>query len=316
MLNELVRKYNQNRKKIWTIILGIVLVLVVIQILNNFAGKSLEEKNKKVLEEARKQENLYNQSRSITSSQDIPEENRQKNNELIETFLKSCVDNNIEKAYELLSKECRNSLYGNEIELFKSRYYERYFGGNISYSFQAWSTDGVEIYKVKIFENMLATGIASNNSYKEDFYTIVKEGNEQKLNIFSFVGKMTINKKESKDNLEIMVEDVETFMEYKIYNIRVINNSDKTVLLDRMKENDSIYIENDNGIKFEVATYEILDRDLIVEDGGSKEVTIKVYTQNRRNIKKIVFSDIVKDAEKYMENKQNYQDIFSIEVNI
>ena len=44
-MHRLLRFYNQNRMKIWALILGVIFILLVIQVFNSIARKDREEQN-------------------------------------------------------------------------------------------------------------------------------------------------------------------------------------------------------------------------------------------------------------------------------
>lgn len=103
-MNKLVRFYNQNRHMVWIVILSIIAIISIIQVLDNLAY----EKNN-----ANKNINNYNNNSSINYSVITGQEVKTDISEVIDEFVKYCNNGQVEKAYEMLSDECKTILYPN-----------------------------------------------------------------------------------------------------------------------------------------------------------------------------------------------------------
>ena len=111
---------------------------------------------------------------------------------------------------------------------------------------------------------MLSTGNARTN-YIQDYYTIVKENDEYKLNISSFIGKQKYNNKDQeKYGVYINLESTSVYMDYQLYKITIKNSTENTIMLDTRKRTDQTYIENNNGVKIEALLHENKEEDLII----------------------------------------------------
>ena len=195
-MHKLLQLYNQNRLKVWAIILASIFIIVLIQLLNNFAKE--ENDNKKISnenEETTQNVVSYNQeSESIVSSGKVSDKYKDKFGEIIDEFYTYCVNHQPEKAYQMLSVDTKNLMYPTQ-KLFEKLYYESKFDGNKQYSFQSWSTyDQIYVYKVKIFDDMLSTGKSSDQDSIEDYITVVPDEDTFKLNINSYITRKEINK--------------------------------------------------------------------------------------------------------------------------
>ena len=101
---------------------------------------------------------------------------------IIDNFVTYCNNGEIEEAYNLLSEECKEELFP-DLETFKNNYHSKIFTDYKMYNLMAWiNSDNCFTYKVEITEDILTTGGASELNI-EDYYTIVKNNNEYKLNI-------------------------------------------------------------------------------------------------------------------------------------
>ena len=309
---KLLRWYNQNRRKILTVIIAIIFLIAIIQIFNQIA----KQENRTIVTEQNKEGKTYeNESKSIISESSVSNEYSQTFGSLIDNFLENCINNNYEKAYELLSSDCKNILYP-DINLFKTRYCQDKFNTKKTYSFKSWTATDINIYQIKIFEDILSTGIA-NTSYIEDYYSVVYDNGEYKLNINNYIGNLQINQSNEESGIRIKIENVNMYMDYDIYNITILNNTDNTILLYAKNNSKSIYMLDDNSNKHISVLNENASNDFIIESNKTKKIKIKFSNTHMESndIQKVIFSDIVPNYDKYLQDK-NYKERVNIEVEI
>lgn len=296
---KLLRFYNQNRIKVWGIVLAIIFIIMLIQVLNDIAKQ--EVKNNSIGEEetASNVVSYRNESKTIIEGGSISKQYREEFGNIIDKFYTFCINHEPDKAYELLAPDTKEELYPTK-EQFEKLYYEEKFEGNKQYSFQSWtkSSEDIYIYQIKIFNNMLETG-ESNDEYIEDFVTIVPEEDTFKLNINKFIEKELINKKQNSDIITVEVPVVDIYLDYKIYTFEIKNNTKDTLLLDTRRKNKTIYLKDEKGNKKEAFIHELAKKDLTLKPNESKKLKIKfndVYS-NQNDIMSINFTDIVKQEE-------------------
>ncbi len=306
-MHKLLQLYNQNRLKVWAIILASIFIIVLIQLLNNFAKE--ENDNKKISnenEETTQNVVSYNQeSESIVSSGKVSDKYKDKFGEIIDEFYTYCVNHQPEKAYQMLSVDTKNLMYPTQ-KLFEKLYYESKFDGNKQYSFQSWSTyDQIYVYKVKIFDDMLSTGKSSDQDSIEDYITVVPDEDTFKLNINSYITRKEINKKDSNDIITAEVGVSDIYMNYQIYTIRLKNNTDKTIILDTRKKTNTTYITDERENRFYAMLYENKEEDMILKPQESKTIKIKFNVAYREEleIEKITFNNIL-NYEEYLNNQE------------
>lgn len=286
-MNKFVRFYNQNRHMVWIIILSIAAFIAIIQILDNFAY----EKNN-----ANQNINSVNNNNYINYNYSVITEKEVNSNvsEIIDEFIENCNNGQVEDAYEMLSDECKIILYPS-LEDFKQKYYNKIFSEKKSYIYQAWiSESSMYTYRIDFTEDMLATGSPAQTSII-DYYTVVKNNDEYKLNINKFVGIETINKEITKDNVLINVKRKKIYMDYEIYDIRVENNTRTTIMLDDMRSTDNIYVQDNNEQKYFWYNSEIIESDIKIRRGYSQELSIKFnkgYNKSNKT-KRIVFESVI-----------------------
>lgn len=291
MDNFVVRWYNQNRKTIWAVILVIVGVIALIQTLNNYYEKNTEEESSSTSNST----TTYNTNKySVVTQQEIKEEVLEKSNDLITNFFEYCNNGQIEYAYNLISKECKEELYPT-IEDFKTKYYNRIFTEYKNYEATPWITTlQRHTYRIEVIGDLLATGGNSGNMPIQDYYTIVNEDGQYKLNINGFIDKEYIDITGFLYNIKINILSKKTYIDYEIYEIRVQNNTGSKLIFNTKENVDSIYIQDENGLKYIAFLNEIPNNELEILSGTTKTLQIKFNRGYKPsiNIDKIVFEDI------------------------
>lgn len=290
--------YVRNKYKINLLVIIVIGLIVINLLLVYLSSKNSQNKNENVNTYVEKN-NIENKYNSIASEEesaltgDKIDEHKNIHLETINKFMEYCKGKKIEEAYSLLSDECKEAFY-HDIETFKISYYDLVFDNNDkNISVQNWNDN---IYKVEISNNALSTGIYDQNSIKQDYITVVgNENNEPRLNINGYIGRTEINKVSIGNNLDIEVIETDKYMNYQTYTFKVTNKTDNNILLDDKLSNESMYIEDNNQIKYTSYMHEISEEELVVTPKSTKSITIKYYNRygSTKKIKKVAFSKIV-----------------------
>ena len=289
--------YNRNRFTIWVVIAAIIVFLAILRLLNSLVIKQEEESRNSVFKDERLYEN------KIDIKEQISENAIEKNEELIiDKFIKYCNAKDTTNAYKLLTDECKKNLFPT-INDFEKNYVFVNFNTEKLYSKETYY---INTYKVYFYENMLSTGVISSSSI-QDYYTIVEENGEIKLNIGGYIGEEKINKsyKKTKLNIEILKKDV--YQDYEIYQLNVANITDKTIILDTKNSTKTIYILGDDDMAYYSASHEKIDQNLTIKPNSLNILTIKFMKEyNTGDSNSIVFKDVIYD---YIENtnKNEYE---------
>ena len=306
--------YNQNKLKVWAIILAVVLGWLMLQVVNNALKEANEQENTSNEETTSNVVSYSNESKAIISDGSVSSKYSDDLAEIINQFYTYCVEHNPQRAYEMLTDDTKRVLYQTQ-ELFEDLYYNSKFEGNKQFSFQAWSiVNDTYIYQVRIYDNMLTTGQTDDN-YIEDFVSIVPDGGSYKLNISSYIGTETINKKEENEILSVEVGTVDKYLDYETYTFRIKNKTDKSILLDTRRKTDTCYVVDQLGNKFEAFLYENNEEDLEFSPQESKTITIRFNDAYRESleIQTIHFDDIV-DLNMYNEDENIEGSAFEIRI--
>lgn len=293
-MNQLIRYYNQNRKKIWGILIIIASALLLLQIVNYFYKvnheKAIAVKNITTEEKPTKATTLTT-NQSVVTGENIDSKHLQDNTTIIDNFISYCNHKELEKAYALLTDECKTQMY-DTLEIFEKTYYNNVFNGESkNCTIENWIGN---TFKIKLTEDILSTGKTNKGYAKQDYITVKKVDDEYKLNINNYIGYMPINKETNQNNINIEVVSKNTYMEYEEYTIKVTNQTENSILLDRRLDTKTLALQDSKGVSYSSYSHELTEPMLTVLAGQTKEITIKFYSTyvSTKDIKYIVFSDV------------------------
>ena len=305
-MNKLVRYWNQNRGKIIITIAIIAFIIILIQIVNGILENSETE---------RKEISTIDYTKpvqSVITGEIVSEEKTTENTNIIKEFVDYCNKKEYQKAYELLTKDCKKE-FNNNINTFINNYYKKIFTTQKTYSLELWlNMDNSYTYKIKYYQdNLLETGASNLDENIEDYITIMKEDNEDRISINGFIKEKTINKSKKLNDIEIIVNSKKIYKNYETYDITIRNFSNKAILISDGNDNDDIYLLDSRNVKYSSFINEIPVDNLLLKSGYEKNISIrfnKMYTVYR-NVEKIEFCNIILDEEKYMNtpNKENIE---------
>lgn len=295
------RFYYQNKDKIWKIIIFIVFIIIMLQVINYIIKKKSEEDFlNTIIQEKNEDQNISNTS-SLTGEY-VNEEKLKEDTDIINDFLNLCNNQNFQEAYDLLTEECKETLF-NTFDIFKTTYCDEIFYNRKNYKIENWIGN---TYKIRIYEDPLATGKVSEDMAIQEYFTVVKN----KLNINNYIGREEINKSVSQNNITINVLYRDVFKEYESYKIEVINNTNNTIMLDDGQENQTVYVEDKNNIKYEISTSETIYSDLKIRAGETRIYEMKFTSTyiSTKQIDKMVFEKVILNYDEYIKQINNYTD--------
>lgn len=309
-MNKIIRLWNQNRGKIIITTLVVVFIFIVIRALNEGAKKNLEAKKNNVNNEIIFEDDMP--SKSIITGETVDEEKTERNVDIINDFIEKCNGNDIDNAYDLLTDGCKETLFSNK-DSFINNYYNIIFTEPRTVKIENYKNSSkTNTYKVTFYGDVLSSGSISAKDYYQDYITI--ENDTGKISINSLVTTNEINKQVEKNGIVLTVSKQEIYMDYEKYKIKVQNNTDKTICLDTRTNSKSVYSIGTNSVKNIAFTNEISSSLYEITAYGSKTYNMKFDKKYNASVrtKKIVFTDVVEDFEKY--TNENIEERLKLEV--
>lgn len=295
-MNKLVRYWNQNRGKIIMTIAIIAFIIIIIQLTNNF----LKNREKEITE--KKNVDSTKPVQSIITGEIVSEEITNQNTNVIKEFVDYCNNKEYEKAFNILSNDCKEIVFSNDIDNFKANYCDSIFITPKTYELKLWlNGKGKYTYQIRYNEdNLLATGGKNLDKNIEDYVTIIKENDEEKLNINGFIQKNEINKSNKKNDVEITINSKIVYKNYETYDITIKNYTSNEILISDGEDNKSVCLIDDRDVEYSSFIYEIPVEYLTLKSLYQKRIQIrfdKIYDLNR-NVQKIQFKDIILNYDK------------------
>lgn len=297
-MHNLMRFWYQNKNQIIKVGAIVIFVLLIIQIVNLFVKRNNEKQFENIMNgtninannTSSTENNTVISDKSAITGQNVSSKQLSTDTNTINNFINYCNQKDLEKAYSMLTEDCKSQIY-TTLDTFTKAYYNDVFNGQKkTCTIENWFGN---TYKVDIYDDMLATGKESKYS-KQDYITIETENGENKLNINNYIGHKDINKTTTNDNITVQVESRDTYKDYEEYTIKVKNDKDKTIQLDTIQSPKTLYLEDEKGVKYNYYSNELADSMLTIEAGHSKEMTIKFYSTytSSKKIRRIVFSNL------------------------
>ncbi len=178
----------------------------------------------------------------------------------IDKYFNYCNTGDYQSAFDMLTDDCKEYLYNNDIEKFKI-YLSKIFNGNKIYNIQNFSNkDNVYIYEISILDDILTTGTngGENFYYYLEKMAAIQDGDTIKLTNNNYIRKESCNITSNDQYMRMTINYRQVSYDTETYNVTVRNNSDyHIVLYDRTIANQEIQLSVD-GI-----TRSVNDRDKI-----------------------------------------------------
>lgn len=316
------RSIVENRYVIFVIIFVIILILSLLQTIKKQEKTNVVVQNREnQIQNTTTIPKVDSSSKPSVSGKEVTTQKQEANMKIIDEFITYCNNHEIEKAYGLLTEECKEEIFAHNIQYFKQNYVDKIFTSKKMCSAQNWVNSYYTTYKVKIQNDILASGkIGSADDVVEDYYTIIEEENKRKLNINSYIRREEIKKQAEQNGIILTVNCKNIYKEYETYDIIIENKTQNTILIDSKETVNAIYLIGSNESHYDAYSYEMDIHDNIIEPGQKKTYTIrfnKIYS-NSVAMKYMVFSDIVMDYAEYENtpNKKEYTNRMRIRVEI
>ena len=291
---KLIGWYNRNRKKIWAFLIAAIIIIAICYYLiemlteQNIADNNVQNNNNEIVNNLNSV--TLSTQESVVSGNEIPLSSDKLGT--IDNFINYCNNQNIEEAYNLLSDECKEEMYP-QIDVFKSSYYDQVFGGNKkNVSMENWFGD---TYKVDFNEDILATGKYNTENIIQDYITIVRNSNDEyKLNINRYIRRNTSNDTAEDSGITIKVNEINTYMDYGIYEFEVTNNTDSTIKIGDINDGYSMYLIDGNNLQYPSYVNELSEAELLLSSRQTKNIRIKYYNKysSNKQIKGAIFANI------------------------
>lgn len=265
-------------------VLIVFLVWLVLFIINQYL------KNNPEIEQAT---NSYNPDIAVMDDNgDVPTRYRSDIKQTIDNFFNYCKNEDYEKAFNILSDDCKRYIYSNNIENFKT-YVKSKYNSNKTYYIQNYSNvKNIYIYDYYIIDDIEATGATDGYSESREKLAISKVNDEYRISNQGYVGSYEYNNVTAEDeNMKVRVTSKEMSYQKEGYNITITNKTDKYILISDGTYTDAVTLNIGDQLRNATNTS---NATMVVEPNTTKELTFifdKFYDDGK-NPTEINFNDV------------------------
>lgn len=179
-------------------------------------------------------ETTYDPSVSVMkNSSSAPNKVQQTAEKMIDEYVGYCNDGNYQKAFNMLSDDCRKYGFNDNVELFAEHVLTKMLTPK-KYSIQNYSNyKNYYIYEVKYIDDILATGLTNQKyNYATEKITFTKN-NDGSYNMLvgNFINYAKINNISENEYLKIDVIDRVINYSTETYKVKFSNRTDSTVVV-------------------------------------------------------------------------------------
>ena len=214
----------------------------------------------------------------IDSSQKVPEKYQTNIEDLIEEYVSYCNNNDFDKAYNMLSKDCKEYAYPTYEDFIDHLKIVMYTPKK--YSIQNYSNlDDMYIYSISYTDDFLATGLTNTEySYTEEKMAFKEnEDGQLEMSVGNFIKHENINLSTENEYLKIDVKDRIVNYATEEYTFRFTNRTNYDIVISDYVEENEITLSLSNEVR------------------GAEQHEDIVLGSNETKDVKIVFSKYVDD---------------------
>lgn len=205
------------------LIFGIIIWIVIITI--NIILKNWQEEEKLIT--------TYEPHEPIfETNETVPDKLQDNIESLIDEYIGYCNSKEYEKAYNMITEECRQAIYPH-IEDFKA-YVNYVFRTKKIYNIQNYSNkNGKYIYRVRILDDILLTGLTGETSvtYFEDKLVIEQKEGELRLAIKGYIGIQNMEKVYEDKYMKVVINKKENLLDQETYTMQITNRTDNYLVI-------------------------------------------------------------------------------------
>ena len=278
MINQLLRKYNQNRRTIWVVIIFIAFFVLLLHTVFNILRAFKREEQQELLNNYyHSQTNTIvnnSETNNMVNEIETPENltTSSSSEDVINYFIRLCNENKIEEAYDIISNDCKEVLFPT-IKDFRNNYYNKVFTKQKTAKIEESMYEG-GIYKITYASDLLANGGYKEETL-EDYIYVTREDNEPKISLNKFIYIQDINKTGSIDGISIKILKKRVYIDYEEYQIQISNNSDNAIYIN--PDETKVYLLDENDIQYTSNIDELQTNATLIEENTSKIFDLTFY---------------------------------------
>lgn len=218
---KVLRFFRKNSKIIFIVICIWVVIFMINMLLKNYEP------------EPELQTTYEPHTSVIDSKSSVPESVSNPIEEMIDEYVGYCNDANWQAAFNMLSAECREYGFNNNVQEFMKYVYTK-MPTEKQYAIQNYSNDGnTYIYQIKYTDDLLATGLTNAEyQYTEEKMVFKKQKDGTiDMTVGNFVEYADIKNISENDYLKVDVKAVIKYYSIEQYEVKLTNRTDYTIVI-------------------------------------------------------------------------------------
>ena len=174
--------------------------------------------------------------------------------DMIEEYVGYCNEGNYQKAFNMLSEDCRKYEFDDDVELFMEHVLIK-MPTPKKYSIQDYSNmkygdKRLYIYEIKYTDDFLATGLTNSSySYTSEQMTFYEDDDGLQMNVGNYIYHADI--KNISENEYLKIDVVDKIVNYSIetYELQLTNRSNYTIVISDQQESGEIVLVLPNEVR-------------------------------------------------------------------
>ncbi len=184
----------------------------------------------------------------IDNGQTMPEKWQDDIESIIDEYIGYCNRKEYEKAYNMISKPCRDKIYP-DLDSFKA-YVDYVFSSKRLYTIKNYSNrDNVYIYRLRIFEDIMATGLTYSSSFKyfEEKISFTEKDGKLSMGVKGYISEENQNGLYDDKYIKISIAKKYTSFDNEIYTVQFKNKTEYDIVISENGERGEIELITANG---------------------------------------------------------------------
>lgn len=249
----------------------------------------------------------------MDETDDVPEKYKEPINNLIDNYINYCNNKEYENAYNLLSNEFK-SKYCKTLDEFKS-YVDELYNEKKIYNIQNYSNvNNVYVYRIRLLEDILATGTTNGYEYKEEKIAIKEENGVLKLALNGYIGEEQIGIIAEDEYMKINIVKKDVKYDTETYTIEFTNKTNNYIRLADNTESNEILLQlpNDKRNAKNLQNGNII---ILPNYTYTREITFDKYYDSGENATALILNAI-RVLPEFSSNIENAIKLYSLTINL
>lgn len=249
----------------------------------------------------------------MTETAEVPEEYKEPINNLINNYVEYCNNKEYENAYNLLSEEFKTN-YCDTIEKFKE-YVDELFDKKKIYNIQNFSNvDGAYVYRIRLLEDILATGTTNGYEYKEEKIVIKEENGVLKLALNGYVGDKQLGIIAEDEYMKINIVKKNVKYDTEVYTVEFTNKTSNYITIADNTESDEVLLKLTNTTR-KAKNLQSGNIKILPNSTYTRELTFSKYYDSSEEAKALIFNAI-RVLPKFSSDLNSAVKLYSLTVNL